>query len=421
MAGLKSFLGTDGILRDEEGNQIFITDTDDRDAIVGEVIPVDIGTRPNANDGDPLRTSFSKLNNFVLASYQNDSDVQERVSALEAGAVFLGVFQAGNIPRRYLPDRNTGAGGAWTFNTGWPTSSDNIYHDNSPESLPDLFENPDATPVYAMISRSIEGRPELSVVIDDIEEFTEAGTRILDVELYLPDVITPTLSLPSSSNNTIKDTDDSDTVFPSVIASVTINNGDSAETIVNRIQTELENASEDASGTAVDYFTFEVSAPTEDTRSLLINYNFKGNSSVTTKIPSLLAEIRNVGSNTNTYANNLDDKLIFSGNTSEADGIEALPWFDQDFSDRDIIPAYTIFQWSSEGWTISGQGQGDIKSEFLFFEDDRTDTLNFDKEDVDTNSPVKILTSSATQEAIIEVQQFGIDYVHNVTIDAGEY
>ena len=49
-------------VKDSDGNIIQYTSTDRRTT---ESTVVDIGTAPNANDGDPLRTAFIKINNFI--------------------------------------------------------------------------------------------------------------------------------------------------------------------------------------------------------------------------------------------------------------------------------------------------------------------------------------------------------------------
>ena len=376
---LKTFLGTDGILRDEDGN-VIATNSTARDAIAGEIVPVDIGTRPNANDGDPLRTSFTKLNNFVLASYQNDSDIQSRVGSLEAGAVFLGMFEAGQLPRRSLPSRNNRP---WTAANVWPETADiigsetqNLYTESRAVAVPDLETNIAATDVYAMISRPIAGAPALSAVIDNITDYT-AATGVLTIRVLFPSIITDESEPQLATYDAAPVGGGSDITFNAVEASFSLgvagNGTDSdpdtrtAAGIAQAIQNALS-ARETAE--SADYFTYKIEAPTEDSRRLTIDFNFRSGSGA--DIPQSFVVFTSSVSVVTTYYNTIT--LASNGNT-RSEGINALPWIDQDadHSNR-TIPAYTLFQWTRDGWSISDQGRGDINAEYLYFDDERAST-----------------------------------------------
>jgi len=51
---------------------------------------VNIGTSPNSNDGDPLRTAFQKLNNFIEAVYRTNTNINTDITSLSATGSFLG-------------------------------------------------------------------------------------------------------------------------------------------------------------------------------------------------------------------------------------------------------------------------------------------------------------------------------------------
>jgi hypothetical protein len=44
-----------------------------------EATVVNLGSAPNSNDGDPLRTAFGKINNFMEASYWANQSVVEEI------------------------------------------------------------------------------------------------------------------------------------------------------------------------------------------------------------------------------------------------------------------------------------------------------------------------------------------------------
>jgi hypothetical protein len=45
-----------------------------------EATVVNIGSSPNSNDGDPLRTAFGKINNFMEASYWVNESLNEELA-----------------------------------------------------------------------------------------------------------------------------------------------------------------------------------------------------------------------------------------------------------------------------------------------------------------------------------------------------
>jgi len=51
---------------------------------------VNVGSSPNANDGDPLRTAFQKLNNFIEAVYRTNVNVNADITTLSSAGTFLG-------------------------------------------------------------------------------------------------------------------------------------------------------------------------------------------------------------------------------------------------------------------------------------------------------------------------------------------
>ena len=59
--------------------------------ITTESTAVDIGDAPNSNSGDPLRTAFTKINNFIEASYWTNDGVNSEISRVEKHGPFLGV------------------------------------------------------------------------------------------------------------------------------------------------------------------------------------------------------------------------------------------------------------------------------------------------------------------------------------------
>tara|TARA_R110002153_G_scaffold29711_3_gene91102 strand:+ start:26444 stop:27181 length:738 start_codon:yes stop_codon:yes gene_type:complete len=97
----------------------------ENDYTVNNNTRVNIGSSPNANDGDPLRTAFQKLNNFIEAVYRVNVNVNTDISTLSSAGTFLGAKNYVEI---------TGLS---------PNSNDTIVLDK-----PITTTNPDLTPVY---------------------------------------------------------------------------------------------------------------------------------------------------------------------------------------------------------------------------------------------------------------------------------
>mgnify|MGYP000229163700 CR=1 FL=1 len=51
--------------------------------ITNERTVVDIGDNPNTNTGDPLRTAFVKINNFIEASYWVNEGINKKMRLME--------------------------------------------------------------------------------------------------------------------------------------------------------------------------------------------------------------------------------------------------------------------------------------------------------------------------------------------------
>ena len=66
---------------------------------------VNIGTSPNANDGDPLRTAFIKINNFIEAAYWASQQSDQFATQLSLQGPFMGVLTHDLLP--------TNANGLW--------------------------------------------------------------------------------------------------------------------------------------------------------------------------------------------------------------------------------------------------------------------------------------------------------------------
>lgn len=86
---------------------------------------VNTGTSPNSNDGDPLRTAFQKINNFIEASYRTNVNVNADITSLSSAGTFLGAKTYTEITALS------------------PNSNDTVILSESILTL-----NPDATPVY---------------------------------------------------------------------------------------------------------------------------------------------------------------------------------------------------------------------------------------------------------------------------------
>ena len=64
---------------DNSGDPVSLSDASRKTT---EVTVVDLGDSPNSNTGDPLRTAFIKLNNFVEASYWANESIDADMTAI---------------------------------------------------------------------------------------------------------------------------------------------------------------------------------------------------------------------------------------------------------------------------------------------------------------------------------------------------
>tara|TARA_R100001509_G_scaffold163601_1_gene138560 strand:- start:602 stop:1369 length:768 start_codon:yes stop_codon:yes gene_type:complete len=97
------------------------------DRITSESTVVDIGTSPNSNDGDPLRTAFVKINNFIEAEYRTSEILDQELNRLEFFGPFLGVINYVDLPLSMISDQNIAvlkttlrANGLSSWNTDYP-------------------------------------------------------------------------------------------------------------------------------------------------------------------------------------------------------------------------------------------------------------------------------------------------------------
>jgi len=101
----------DGVLpsvKDSDGNVVLYTGAK---RITDETTVVDIGTSPNANDGDPIRTSFIKINNFIEASYHTNYENVELLRKKEFHGPFLGTLAADDFKSfQYFQDQQSDNG-----------------------------------------------------------------------------------------------------------------------------------------------------------------------------------------------------------------------------------------------------------------------------------------------------------------------
>ena len=66
---------------DSDGNTVGFYD-DKR--ITTQQTVVNLGDAPNSNNGDPLRTAFAKINNFIEASYWTNEGVNQKFRDLDS-------------------------------------------------------------------------------------------------------------------------------------------------------------------------------------------------------------------------------------------------------------------------------------------------------------------------------------------------
>ena len=68
-------------VKDSDGNTVLFTGTNRKTT---ESTVVNLGSSPNGNDGDPLRTAFSKINNFIEASYWTNEGVNQKFRDIDS-------------------------------------------------------------------------------------------------------------------------------------------------------------------------------------------------------------------------------------------------------------------------------------------------------------------------------------------------
>tara|TARA_R100000951_G_scaffold115791_1_gene125095 strand:- start:1292 stop:2059 length:768 start_codon:yes stop_codon:yes gene_type:complete len=114
-------------VKDSDGN---IVQYYSGDRITSESTVVDIGSSPNANDGDPLRTAFIKINNFVEAEYITNEIIDQELNRLEFNGPFLGILDYVDLPLTMISDKNVAvvkttlsAAGYSSWNTTYPNIS----------------------------------------------------------------------------------------------------------------------------------------------------------------------------------------------------------------------------------------------------------------------------------------------------------
>lgn len=93
-------------VKDSDGNIIQYTSSDRRTT---ESTVVDIGSSPNSNDGDPLRTAFVKINNFIEAEYITNEIIDQELNRLEFYGPFLGILDYVDLPLSLISDKNVAA------------------------------------------------------------------------------------------------------------------------------------------------------------------------------------------------------------------------------------------------------------------------------------------------------------------------
>ena len=71
--------GTTPVVKDS-GSTLSFFDSNRR---VGDNTRINIGSSPNSNTGDPIRTAFIKVGNFMEAVYMSDSDKDRRLVRFE--------------------------------------------------------------------------------------------------------------------------------------------------------------------------------------------------------------------------------------------------------------------------------------------------------------------------------------------------
>ena len=90
-------------VKDSDGNIIQYTSAARRTT---ESTVVDFGSAPNSNDGDALRTSFIKINNFIEAEYITNEIIDQELNRLEFFGPFLGILDYADLPLNMISDKN---------------------------------------------------------------------------------------------------------------------------------------------------------------------------------------------------------------------------------------------------------------------------------------------------------------------------
>ena len=125
-------------VQDSDGNIIQYTSSN---RITSESTVVDIGTSPNANDGDPLRTAFIKINNFIEAEYLTNEIIDQELNRLEFFGPFLGIREYSDLPLNMVSDKNIAVVKTTLRTEGyssWRTTYPNINDSNIEASEGDI-------------------------------------------------------------------------------------------------------------------------------------------------------------------------------------------------------------------------------------------------------------------------------------------
>ena len=75
---------------DSDGNAVLFTSVKRKTT---EATVVNLGDSPNSNNGDPLRTAFTKINNFIEASYWTNEGINQKFKELDSDiGVGVGIY-----------------------------------------------------------------------------------------------------------------------------------------------------------------------------------------------------------------------------------------------------------------------------------------------------------------------------------------
>ena len=84
-------------VKDSDGNDVLFNSSKRKTT---QSTVVDLGTSPNANDGDPLRTAFGKINNFIEAEYWVNEAINQKLRDFDS-ELREGVFLYTDSEERY--------------------------------------------------------------------------------------------------------------------------------------------------------------------------------------------------------------------------------------------------------------------------------------------------------------------------------